>query len=68
MTAGESNGRPYYGLARIVSGVACVIFAGLLLLIDALSDSYAAPSEQVALLLGTAAVLLGVEGVRKIVG
>jgi hypothetical protein len=42
--------------------------AALLVLIDAFSVDYQPDTVIVALLLGTGSVLLGVEGIRRIVG
>lgn len=65
---GPSDGRPYYGRARI--GGASLLFgiAGLLMLVDAFRTDYAVDSIQLGLLLGTATVLLGVEAIRKFLG
>lgn len=60
--------RPYYGRARIYAAGALIAVVSLLALFDAVSDAYTLEPVELGLFLGTAALLLGVEGVRRIMG
>jgi hypothetical protein len=53
---------------RTAGGLLLLGAAALLVLIDAFSVDYQPDTVIVALLLGTGSVLLGVEGIRRIVG
>ena len=65
---GETNGGPYYGRARIAAAGVLIVVISVLAVIDAISDTFSLDSVQLGLFLGTAALLLGVEGVRRIMG
>lgn len=58
---GPDNGRPYFGPARTVGGLALLFAAIILSLADVVSDKYEVDSIVLGLLLGTGVVLLGVE-------
>ena len=53
---------------RTIGGLLLISAAVVLLAIDAFSTSYAVDTITLALLLGTASVLLGVEGIRRFLG
>lgn len=61
-----TDGSPPYSRARAAGGLFLFLIVGILSVIDAMSDSYVLELGPMALMLGTGAVLLGVEGVRKI--
>lgn len=50
---------------QAVGGLFCILIAGVLAVIDAVSEAYTLELGPMALLLGTGGVLLGVEGIRK---
>lgn len=57
---------PHYVRPRIVVGVGLFALVGVLALFDALSRDYALDSIQLALMLGTGGVILGVEPLRRL--
>lgn len=64
--AGNGNGTPPpYSKARAAGGLFCIVTAGVLAVIDAVSEVYTLELGPMALLLGTGGVLLGVEGIRR---
>lgn len=67
MTGGDSGDRPYYGSARIIAGLGCFALAGVLMLIDA-GTAFDLDIGRLGLILGTGALVLGVEGLRKYIG
>ncbi len=67
--AGGGNGNGYsYGRARVAGGLALIFVVVVLAIIDALSTDYMVEPIQLGLMLGTGAVLLGVEAGRKLLG
>lgn len=69
MAGGADSGKPseQFSRPRQAAGLFCFILVGVLAVIDALSLDYALELGPMGLLIGTGAVLLGVEGVRKAV-
>lgn len=61
MTGGPDGGVPYYGRARIAGGLALIFASIVVVIFDALSDTYSVDSIVLGLFLGTGGVLLGVE-------
>ena len=58
--------RGVFDRPRIIGGLLLLAAITVLVLIDAISLDYQADTVLVALLLGTASVLLGVEGIRSL--
>jgi hypothetical protein len=58
--------RGVFDRPRIIGGLLLLAAVAVLVLIDAVSLDYAADTVLIALLLGTASVLLGVEGLRSV--
>jgi hypothetical protein len=68
MTEGSDGDHPFYGRARIYLAGILVIVASALALIDALSTEYTLDVVHLGMFLTTAALLLGVEGLKRIMG
>jgi len=66
--SGGPDERPHYVRARIIGGVGLFLLAGILMVADAFNAEYTVDSIQLGLLLGTASLLLGVEGIRRVIG
>lgn len=64
----NGSGLPPFSRPRAIGGVALLFLAAALMLIDALSDTFAVDSIQLGLIFGTALLLLGVEAGRKLLG
>ncbi len=65
----DGNGASYsFGRARVAGGLVLIFAAVALALIDAVSVDYTVEPIQTGLFLGTGAVLLGVEAVKKVIG
>lgn len=59
---------PAFSKARAVGGTAILGVAGILMFIDSQRTDYALDSVQLGLLLTTSLLLLGIEGIRKVLG
>jgi hypothetical protein len=66
--AGGHDGRPYYGTARTIGGLALIGLVIGVSLLDAFRSDYSVDSIQLGLLLGAGLVLLGVEAGRRLLG
>lgn len=67
MTGSDEKDKPFYGRARIVAGLGLYALAGALLVIDAFT-TFDLDIGRLGLILGTGTILLGVEGLRKVIG
>ncbi len=65
-TGGGDEDAPHFIRPRILVGVLLYVLVAVLALIDALSPDYNLDSIQLALMLGTGGVILGVEPLRKL--
>ena len=63
-----TNDASPFNRPRTIGGLLLIASAVVLLTIDAFSSQYAVDTITLALLLGTASVLLGVEGIRRVIG
>jgi len=62
----DDQSKPFYGQARIVAGLGCFALAAALMLIDAFTE-FDLDIGRLGLILGTGTVVLGVEGLRRII-
>jgi len=67
MTGADDRDKPFYGRARIVAGLGCFALAAVLMLIDAFTD-FDLDVARLGLILATGTLVLGVEGLRKVIG
>lgn len=67
MTGADDRDKPFYGQARIVAGLGCFALAAVLMVIDAFT-AFDLDIGRLGLILGTGTLVLGVEGLRKIIG
>lgn len=67
MTGSDDRDKPFYGRARIIAGLGCFALAGVLMVIDAFTE-FDLDIGRLGLILGTGALVLGVEGLRKYIG
>lgn len=67
---GGSDGKdaPFYGRARILAAGGLIVTVCGLAVLDAFNDHFSLDPVELGLFLGTAALLLGVEGVRRLMG
>lgn len=68
MTGPDDRDKPYFVKARVIAGLGCFAIAGLLAVLDVFSTDFELSPVELGLFLGTAALLLGVEGVRRLMG
>lgn len=66
MSGADDSGKPFYGQARIIAGLGCFALSAVLMLIDAFSE-FDLDIGRLGLICGTGTVLLGVEGLRKVI-
>jgi hypothetical protein len=66
MTTGSDEHEPSFIRPRILVGILLYVLVAALALIDAVSPDYNLDSIQLALMLGTGGVILGVEPLRRL--
>jgi hypothetical protein len=64
----DGNVKPPFNRERAVGGLFLIGLVGILALVDAFRPDYQLESFPLFLILGTGALLLGVEGIRRVVG
>lgn len=66
--ASDAPGEAPFNRQRAIAGLILIGLAVVLMILDAALPNYQLDSIQLALVLGTASVLFGVEAIRKLIG
>ena len=64
----DGNVKPPFNRERAIGGLFLIGLVGVLALIDAMRPDYQLEAFPLFLMLGTGALLLGVEGIRRLTG
>ena len=65
---GDGSVKPPFNRERAIGGLFLLGLVGILALVDAFRSDYQLESFPLFLMLGTGALLLGVEGIRRLTG